>query len=61
LLDAMHCEKNLCENMLKTTFGAKESYGSREDMEREGILSELWLCAARNNKEVSICQMLLMF
>jgi hypothetical protein len=52
LLDAMHCEKNLCENLLKTTFGAKDSYGSREDMERQGIRANLWLCTARNNKEV---------
>jgi hypothetical protein len=30
LLDAMHCEKNLCENITKTVLGMKDSYGSRE-------------------------------
>jgi hypothetical protein len=24
-LDVMHCEKNLCENVLKTIFGAKDT------------------------------------
>jgi hypothetical protein len=48
----MHCEKNLCENLVKTTFGAKDNYGSREDLEREGIHSDLWLLPPRNNKEV---------
>jgi hypothetical protein len=33
LLDAMHCEKNLSENMTKTVLGMKDSFGSRQDME----------------------------
>jgi hypothetical protein len=52
LLDAMHCEKNLCENMLKTTFGSKDSYGNRQDLEKQGIWEEMWLRPARNNKEI---------
>jgi hypothetical protein len=52
LLDAMHCEKNLCENFVKTTFGHKDSYGSRQDMESQGIRRRLWLRPSNNRKEV---------
>jgi hypothetical protein len=52
LLDAMHCEKNLCENLVKTTFGHKDSYGSRQDMESQGIKRGLWLRPSNNRKEV---------
>jgi hypothetical protein len=48
----MHCEKNLCENLLKTTFGAKDSYGSRQDLEERGIRPELWLRPAQNGREI---------
>ena len=51
LLDAMHCEKNLCENMTKTVLALKESYGSREDMRELGIRRELWLEPLQNNRE----------
>jgi hypothetical protein len=51
LLDAMHCEKNLCENMTKTVLGMKDSYGSREDMRDLGIREDLWLQPAQNNRE----------
>jgi hypothetical protein len=47
----MHCEKNLCENMLKTVLGAKDSYGSQQDMEDLRIGRELWLTAVENEKE----------
>ena len=29
VLDVMHCEKNLCENILKALFGMNDSPGSR--------------------------------
>jgi hypothetical protein len=48
----MHCEKNLCENMVKTTFGKTDSYGSREDMETNGIRENLWLHPPRNMKDI---------
>ena len=51
LLDAMHCEKNLCKNMTKTILGMKDSYGSREDMKELGIREELWLQPSQNNRE----------
>jgi hypothetical protein len=43
ILDVMHCEKNLCENMVKTIFGRKESPGSRIDCKNLRIRPELWL------------------
>jgi hypothetical protein len=48
----MHCEKNLCENMLKTILGAKDSYGSRKDMEDQGIRRELWLTPVHNERDL---------
>jgi hypothetical protein len=52
LLDAMHCEKNLCENMVRTTFGQKDSYGSRQDMESTGIRRNLWLQPSQRRADV---------
>jgi hypothetical protein len=52
LLDTMHCEKNLCENMKKTTLGTKDSYGSKQDMESNNIRKELWLRPSRNRHDV---------
>ena len=48
----MHCVKDLCENMLKTIFGTKDSYGSMQDLMREGIWRDLWSGAPQNNKEI---------
>ena len=48
----MHCEKNLCENMLKTVLGAKDSYGSREDMQEDGIRRDLWLAPSENGRDL---------
>jgi hypothetical protein len=48
----MHYEKNLCENMLKTTFGAKDSYDNRQDMEQRGIRKELWLRPSQNWQDI---------
>ena len=43
VLDIMHCEKNLCENILKTLFGMNDSPRSRQDVEDLNIREELWL------------------
>jgi hypothetical protein len=48
----MHIEKNLCENMVKTTLWKKDSYGSRQDMQRHGIREDLWLGLSQNRKEI---------
>ncbi len=36
-LDVMHCEKNICENLLKVIFGEKDTLVVRKDMEDIGI------------------------
>jgi hypothetical protein len=47
----MHCDKNLTENVVKMFFGAKDSYGSRHDLESLVIREDLWLEPARNNRD----------
>lgn len=42
-LDAMHCEKNICENLLRTLFGETDGPKSREDMRARGIRQHLHL------------------
>ncbi len=44
-LDVMHCEKNLCENVINFFFGAKDIITIQEDMEQCGIQPHLWLQA----------------
>ena len=39
----MHCEKNLCENLLRTLLGMNDSPGSRVDAKDLGIREEIWL------------------
>ena len=39
----MHCEKNVCENLLKTLFGETDDAKSREDMQTRGIRPHLHL------------------
>jgi hypothetical protein len=36
-LDVMHYEKNICENMVKTIFGEKDTMTFKRDMEKFGI------------------------
>ena len=43
LLDVMHIERNICENLLKLLFGVKDTAASRRDMEEEGIREHLWI------------------
>jgi hypothetical protein len=38
--------------MLKTVLGAKDSYGSREDMQEQGIRRELWLAPSQNGRDL---------
>ena len=51
-LDVMHCEKNFCENILKTICGfhEKDSVRVRRDMEREGIKKHLWMVRDPRNQ-----------
>ena len=51
ILDVMHCEKNLCENLLKTLFGMNDSPGSRVDAEDLGIRQEIWLQPPRRQQD----------
>lgn len=51
LLDVMHCEKNLCENVLKTLMGEKDKPQTRVDMQRRGIRQHLWLQPVGANGE----------
>jgi len=39
----MHCEKNLCENILKTLMAMNDNPGSRQDAQNLGIREEIWL------------------
>jgi len=43
--DVMHCEKNLCENVVKTIFSNKDIVAIREDLKDCGMQSHLWLQA----------------
>ena len=37
VLDVMHCEKNLYENILRTLLGETDYFRGREDMQEMGI------------------------
>jgi hypothetical protein len=39
----MRCEKNICENFIKTIFGEKDIMAIWKDLEEVGIWLELWL------------------
>jgi hypothetical protein len=43
ILDLMHCEKNVCENILNYLLGEKDKPQVRNDMQRRGIRSHLHL------------------
>jgi hypothetical protein len=43
ILNVMHCEKNLCENIVKTIMGMKDSPRSRQDLQDLNIRQESWL------------------
>lgn len=48
--DAMHVEKNVCENVVKTILGEKDNIASRRDMEATGVRPELWLVKVTNDR-----------
>ena len=50
LVDVMHCEKNLGENILKTIFGEKDSPKVRLDLQNRGIRRHLWLRMVREQR-----------
>jgi hypothetical protein len=43
VLDVMHCEKKISENILRTTFGEKDTPSVRADMQARGIRPQLHL------------------
>jgi hypothetical protein len=45
----MHCEKNLCKNIVRTIIGETYHSRGRKDMEEMGIREELWLRLHRGN------------
>jgi hypothetical protein len=45
----MHCEKNLCKNILRTFMGENDHARRREDMKDMGVREELWLRESANN------------
>jgi hypothetical protein len=47
----MHCEKNLCENIVKTLLSMTDSPGSRVDAQELGIREETWLQAPRRRND----------
>ncbi|KAL3685344.1 hypothetical protein R1sor_003366 [Riccia sorocarpa] len=42
VIDVMHTEKNVCENLLKTIMGVKHTVGVRADLEARHMRPELW-------------------
>ena len=46
--DAMHCKKNVCENLIRTLFGETDNAKSREDMRARRIRKHLHL---RRNRD----------
>jgi hypothetical protein len=51
VLDVMHCEKNIAENILKTAFGEKDSPSVRADMQVRGIRAHLHLQPTGPNRD----------
>ena len=43
LLDPMHCEKNVCKNLLRTFLGEKHKPQVRLDLEARRLWRHLWL------------------
>ena len=51
VLDVMHCEKNLAENILKTVMGEKDTPAVRVDMQARGIRPHLHLRTRGENHD----------
>ena len=39
----MHCEKNVCDNLIRTLMGEKDNASVRVDLQDKGIRPQLWL------------------
>ena len=50
-LDVMHCEKNICENIVKTLWGEKDSPTVRKDLQDMDMRPHLWLQEPRRARE----------
>lgn len=50
-LDPMHCEKNVCENIVKTLFGEKDTPSTRVDMQMRNIRPHQWLQSIGPNND----------
>lgn len=48
ILNVMHCDKNLCENLIKVIFGEKNVVAIWRDMEKVGIWPQIWLQQVAN-------------
>ncbi len=53
-LDMMHYEKNVCENMLKTIFGEKDTMVVRKNMLEANIWSKFWLQQIFNGNYIKV-------
>lgn len=51
VLDVMHCEKNISENILRTAFGEKDSPSVRADMQARGIRPHLHIQTTGPNRD----------
>lgn len=47
----MHCEKNISENLLRITFGEKDTPAVRAGMQARGIIPHLHLQAIGENRD----------
>jgi hypothetical protein len=54
MLDVMHYEKNVCENMLKTIFGDKDTMATRKDMQEANMQPKLWLQQIPNGNYIKL-------
>ncbi len=54
MLDVMHYEKNVCENMLKTIFGDKDTVTARKDMQEANMQQKLWLQQIPNGNYIKL-------
>jgi len=48
----MHCEKNLCKNVIKITFEEKDTEAIRKGMEEVGIWLQFWLQQVANGSYI---------
>lgn len=51
VLDVMHCEKNISENILRTVFGEKDTPAVRADMQARGVRPQLHLQPVGPNED----------